>query len=76
MKIRMLKKGMTRYCQPQELEQFQACGWVEDKIDLFNAQAEKVKAVDEVVRLKPPVKNKATAQRALEEAKIKTEGDE
>jgi hypothetical protein len=76
MKIRMVKKGMTRYCQPEQLEQFRACGWADEQLDLFNSQAEQQKAVDEVIRLKPPVKNKATAQRALEEAKLKIEGDE
>ena len=74
MKIRMVKKGMTRFCQPTELEQFRATGWQEQQLTLFEQQAEKIKATDEVIRLRPPVKNKATVT-ALKEANI-NKGDE
>jgi hypothetical protein len=68
MKIELTKKGMTRYCQPQELEQMQSAGWA-------TVNAVKEQAGEEVIRLKPPVKSKATAT-ALEEANIKQQGDE
>jgi hypothetical protein len=68
MKIHLTKKGMTRYCQPEELELMQSAGWRE-------AAADKVQAGDVVIRLKPPVKSKATVT-AVEEANITNKGDE
>jgi hypothetical protein len=68
MKIHLTKKGMTRYCQPNELEQMTAAGWSE-------ARAVKEQAGEEVIRLKPPVKSKATVT-AVEEANINIKGDE
>lgn len=70
MKIHLTKKGMTRFCQPNELEQMKAAGWSE-------ANAVKEQAREEVIRLKPAVKYKATVT-ALEEANDTTEnkGDE
>ena len=73
MKIHLTKKGMTRFCQPNELEQMQAAGWSE-----VNAKpAVKEQAREEVIRLKPSVKYKATVT-ALEEANEDTiiKGDE
>ena len=67
MKIELTKKGMTRYCQPQELELMQSAGWTP-----VNAEPEQ--AGEEVIRLKPPVKSKATVT-AVEEANI-NKGDE
>ncbi len=67
MKIHLTKKGMTRFCQPNELELMEAAGWK-------TQDADKVKAVDEIIRLKPPVKSKATVT-AVEEANI-NKGDE
>lgn len=67
MKIHLTKKGMTRYCQPNELELMQSAGWSE-------VQAEKEQAGEEVIRLKPAVKSKATVT-AVEEANI-NKGDE
>ena len=67
MKIHLTKRGMDRYCQPQELEQMQAAGWTP-------VTADKEQAREEVIRLRPPVKSKATVT-ALEEANIK-QGDE
>jgi len=68
MKIHLTKKGMTRYCQPNELELMQSAGWTE-------SQASKEQAGEEVIRLKPPVKSKATVT-AVEEANINIQGDE
>jgi hypothetical protein len=67
MKIHLTKRGMDRYCQPQELEQMQAAGW-----QTVPAEQEQVR--EEVIRLKPPVKSKATVT-AVEEANI-NKGDE
>ena len=68
MKIELTKKGMTRYCQPQELEMMNSAGWTE-------VNAVKEQAGEEVIRLKPPVKSKATVT-AVEEANINIQGDE
>jgi hypothetical protein len=71
MKIELTKKGMTTYCQPEQLEQFKSAGWSE-----VNAKsAVKEQAGEEVIRLKPPVKSKATVT-AVEAANIKQQGDE
>ena len=71
MKIELTKKGMTRYCQPNELEQMKSAGWAE--VDAKSAVKEQVR--EEVIRLKPPVKSKATVT-AVEAANIKQQGDE
>jgi len=68
MKIELTKKGMTRYCQPEQLEQFNSAGWTQ-----VNAEPEQVR--EEVIRLRPPVKSKATVT-AVEAANIKQQGDE
>ena len=68
MKIHLTKKGMTRYCQPNELELMTSAGWTQ-------SLAPKEQAGEEVIRLKPPVKSKAT-ETAVEEANIKQQGDE
>ena len=68
MKIHLNKRGQTRYCQPQELELMQSAGWTP-----VNAEPEQ--AGEEVIRLKPPVKSKATVT-AVEAANIKQQGDE
>ena len=70
MRIQLTKKGMTRFCQPNELEQMQAAGWSE-------TLAVQEQAREEVIRLKPSVKYKATVT-ALEEANEDTtiKGDE
>jgi hypothetical protein len=68
MKIELTKKGMTRYCQPQELELMNSAGWTQ-----VGSAPEQVR--EEVIRLKPPVKSKATVT-AVEEANIKQQGDE
>ena len=64
MKIKMTKHGMTRYCQDHEQELLESAGWI-----LAQEQAG-----EEIIRLKPPVKPKATV-RVLEEAND-TKGDE
>jgi hypothetical protein len=64
--IKIYKHDMTHTVNEHELDQFLRSGW----------RTEAVKAVDEVIRLKPPVKSKAT-ERALEEALATTnKGDE
>lgn len=64
--IKIYKHDMTHQVNENELDQFIRSGW----------STEPVKAVDEVIRLKPPVKSKAT-ERALEEANATTDkGDE
>ena len=68
MKIELKKHSMTRWCQPQELEQMTSAGWT-------SVSAPKEKAGEEVIRLKPPVKSKATVT-AVEEANITIKGDE
>ena len=68
MKIELTKKGMTRYCQPQELELMNSAGWTQ-----VGSAPEQVR--EEVIRLKPPVKSKATVT-AVEEANINIQGDE
>lgn len=64
MKIKLTKKGMTRYCQDYEQELLESAGWV--RAD----SAEQ--AGEEVIRLKPTVKPKSTVK-DLEEAKADTE---
>jgi hypothetical protein len=68
MKIELTKKGMTRFCQPEELELMNSAGWTQ-----VNSAPEQAR--EEVIRLKPPVKSKATVT-AVEEANIKQQGDE
>jgi hypothetical protein len=67
MKIHLTKHGMDRYCQESDLEQMKSAGWTP-------ANAPKAQAGEEVIRLRPTVKSKATVT-ALEEANIK-QGDE
>lgn len=55
MRIELTKKGMTRFCQPNELEQMKSAGWSE-------AQVGEVKQVEERIVLKPPVKSKGTVK--------------
>jgi hypothetical protein len=68
MKIKMTKKGMERWCQESEKELLLSAGWIE-------ASDKKEQAGEEVIRLKPPVKSKATVT-AVEAANIKQQGDE
>ena len=75
MKITMVKKGMTRYCQPEQLEQFRACGWAEQQLDLFNQKAqENIIKVEEQIVLKPPAKSKGAVKPSLDNAN--QQGDE
>jgi hypothetical protein len=68
MKIQMTKHGMTRWCQDYEIELLKSAGWTA-------STAHTEQAGEEVVRLKPPVKSKATVT-ALEEANTTNKGDE
>lgn len=64
--ITIYKHDMTHQVNEQELDMFIRSGW----------STEPIKAGEDVIRLKPPVKSKATA-RALEEANETTDkGDE
>jgi hypothetical protein len=67
MKIEMRKHSMTRWCQESELEQFTAAGW--------KPVADQEQAREEVIRLRPPVKSRATVK-APEEATLTIKGDE
>ena len=67
MKIELTKHNMTRWCQDYELEMMKSAGWTAKT-------ANKEQAGEEVIRLKPPVKSKATVT-AVEEANI-NKGDE
>lgn len=68
MKIAMYKHQMTRWTSPEGVEQLEQAGWSKKE------PTAQVKAVDEVIRLKPPVKTKATVK-TLEEAND-NKGDE
>jgi hypothetical protein len=67
MKITMYKAGMTRPAQLSDVEQFKAAGWTTEP-------AKQEKPEEEIIRLKAPVKSKATVT-AVEEANI-NKGDE
>ena len=64
MKI-IFKNGITRSIQDKDLKTYEDAGW----------STSHEQAGEEVIRLKPPVKSKATV-RALEEANINQQGDE
>ena len=66
MKIKMIKHSMERLCQDYEQELLESAGW---------RLAVKEQAGEEVIRLKPTVKSKATVT-AVEEANINQQGDE
>jgi hypothetical protein len=66
MKIKMTKHNMERYCQEYEQTLLESAGW---------RVAQKEQAGEEVIRLKPTVKSKATVT-AVEEANINQQGDE
>lgn len=68
MKIELKKHSMTRFCQPNELEQFKAAGW--------RPTADQEQAGEEVIRLKPPVKSRATVKAPEEANETKDKGDE
>ena len=63
--IQVYKNGVMRSINPKDLESYQDAGW----------STSQEQAGEEVIRLKPPVKSKATV-RALEEANINQQGDE
>jgi hypothetical protein len=67
MKIELNKHNMTRWCHESDLELLKSAGWTVKT-------ANKEQAGEEVIRLKPPVKSKATVT-AVEEANI-NKGDE
>ena len=66
MKIKMLKGNQERYCQLNEQTLLESAGWKP-------AATEQVR--EEVIRLKPAVKSKATVT-AIEAANIEIKGDE
>ena len=61
----MTKNGQTRWCQDHEQSLLESAGWT-------SVVKEQVR--EEIIRLKPPVKTKATV-RALDEAND-NQGDE
>ena len=63
--ITVYKNGITRTIQSKDLNEYQDAGWTTSQ----------EQAREEVIRLKPPVKSKATVT-AVEEANITTKGDE
>ena len=71
MKIHLTKRGMTRSCQPTEIELLKSAGWTPVGANIVEPE----QAGEEVIRLKPPVKSKATVT-AVEAANIKQQGDE
>ena len=62
MKIELTKKGMTRWCQPNELEQMQSAGWSE-----ANKSSPTVVQPEDVIVLKAPAKSKG-ADKSLDNA--------
>jgi hypothetical protein len=63
--IQVYKNGVMRSISQKDLASYQDAGW----------STSQEQAGEEVIRLKPPVKSKATV-RALEEANINQQGDE
>lgn len=63
--MKMTKDGVVEEVNSLQIDKYSAHGWI--------PVVEKIKAVDEVIRLKPTVKTKATVT-ALDEANNK--GDE
>lgn len=66
MKVKMTKKGMERYCQPDEVELLKSCGW-----SLTDYQDSEVKAAK---KSKPTVKSKGAEEITLDNAN--QQGDE
>jgi len=67
MKILMSKNGVEHYVNEQEQDLLLSAGW---------QQAGSVKAAEEIIRLKPTVKNKATASALVEANDTTNKGDE
>jgi len=63
MKIHLTKKGMTRLCQPNELELMKSAGWAE-----ITAKPSVIKELsDDIIVVKQPVKSKST-EKTLDDA--------
>jgi aminoglycoside phosphotransferase (APT) family kinase protein len=60
MKIELTKKGMTRWCQPNELEQMTSAGWSEAKTAVKEL-------IDAPMVLRQPAKSKG-ADKSLDNA--------
>lgn len=69
MKIELNKKGMTRFCQPNEIELLKSAGWAE-----VNAKPAKIVKAEEVITLKAPAKSKGAVEESLDNAN--QQGDE
>ena len=67
MKILMTKNGVEHYVNEQEQDLLLSAGW---------QQAGSVKAVEEIIRLKPAVKNKSTVKDLDEANDTTNKGDE
>lgn len=74
MKIRMTKKGQTRWCQDYEEQLLKDAGW--SRLDAPAQVEEKIIEADEVINLKAPkaVKSKGTVTVSLDNA-IESKGD-
>ena len=70
MKIRMTKKGMERWAQPEDVERFKSAGWSASN------ESAKIVEVEEILVLKAPraVKSKGTVEVTLDNA-IESKGD-
>jgi hypothetical protein len=60
MKIMLTKKGMTRPCPPEQLEQMKAAGWSETKVSSQPVVAKELS--DDVIVVRQPVKSKNTVK--------------
>ncbi len=69
MKIELKKHTMTRWCQPNELEQMKSAGWAE-----VNAKPAKIVQPEDVIVLKAPAKSKSAVEETLDNAN--QQGDE
>lgn len=67
MKIELTKKGMTRWCQPNELEQMKSAGWTK-------VTATVKELIDAPIVLRQPAKSKGAEKQPLDNAN--QQGDE
>ena len=71
-----MKHDMTRIVDSGAIETLKAAGWrVKNQPEINNQPEVKELAGEEIIRLKPAVKSKATVT-AVEEANITNKGDE
>lgn len=68
MKIELNKKGMTRWCQPNELELMKAAGWSE------KTPSAPKELSDSMIVVRQPAKSKGAVKQTLDNAN--QQGDE